>query len=81
MACASHEGAMSYSEKDGYSIEEIQLRGAAYSTPIKTPDNTIVLGTHKKSIYFLTTNDTVQTEHRKNLSVHFSHGTKPPVVK
>lgn len=69
-ACASHEGVVSYCERDGYSMDGIQLRGAAYSTPIKTPDNTIVLGTHKKSIYFLTTNDTIQTEHRKNLPMH-----------
>jgi outer membrane protein assembly factor BamB len=69
-SCATHEGAISYRSDDHYNITSIQLKGAVYSTPVKITDNTLVVGTHRKSIYFLTTNDTVQTEHRKNLPVH-----------
>ncbi|MBR5434474.1 MAG: hypothetical protein IK117_08550 [Bacteroidales bacterium] len=70
LACASHEGLVSLSSNDDYEIRTIQLKGAVYSTPIKMKNNTVVVGTHRRSIYFLTTNDTIQTEHRKKLPVH-----------
>ena len=69
-SCATHEGAVSVCRTDHYQLSSIQLKGAVYSTPVKIADNTLVVGTHKKSIYFLTTNDTIQTEHRKSLPVH-----------
>lgn len=69
-SCATHEGTVSVCNTDRYKLSSIQLKGAVYSTPVKIADNTLVVGTHKKSIYFLTTNDTIQTEHRKNLPVH-----------
>lgn len=69
VSCATQEGAVSVSKIDKYEITSIQLRGAVYSTPVKTTDNMVVLGTHKKSIYFLT-HDSIKNVFRTKLWVH-----------
>lgn len=68
-SCASHEGLVSKTNQGNYEITEIKIKGAAYSTPIKTENNTVVLGTHKKSIYFLTP-DSIKNVFRTKLWVH-----------
>ncbi len=68
-SCATHEGVVSRSTQGDFEITEISIKGAAYSTPIKTKDNTVVLGTHKKSIYFLTA-DSIKRTFRTKLWVH-----------
>lgn len=40
----------------------IMIKGAAYSTPIKTDDNRVVIATHKRSIYFLQCDESTQSK-------------------
>ncbi|MBQ3675992.1 MAG: PQQ-binding-like beta-propeller repeat protein [Bacteroidales bacterium] len=61
VACASHEGMVTTTYKDSCKITTVQLKGAAYSTPIRMKNNTVVLGTHRRSIYFLTSNDSLSS--------------------
>lgn len=68
-SCATNEGMVTKSTTDDYEITTIQIRGAAFSTPIKTKDNVVVLGTHKRSIYFLTP-DSIKNAFRTKLWVH-----------
>jgi len=68
-SCATHEGVVTKSSQGDFEITEIAIKGAAYSTPIKTKDNTVVLGTHKKSLYFLTA-DSIKKIFRTKLWIH-----------
>ncbi len=65
VSCCSQEGLVTREAISGTTVENdlerrfdcqattIQLKGAAYSTPITTDGHTVVIGTHKRSIYFL----------------------------
>ncbi|MCQ2960316.1 MAG: PQQ-binding-like beta-propeller repeat protein [Bacteroidales bacterium] len=68
-ACTSQEGLVSVSQQGNLKVTSIQLKGAAYSTPVKTANNTVVLGTHKRSVYFLT-EDSIKQQYKTNFWVH-----------
>ncbi len=68
-SCATHEGFVSLTTTDNYEVKTIQIKGATYSTPIKSDDKTIVFGTHKKSIYFIN-EDSIKSVYRTKLWIH-----------
>lgn len=61
-ACAaSHEGLISVGHGVNTQIMTVQLKGAAYSTPV-TKNNAVVIGTHRRSVYFLSKDGVVVNE-------------------
>lgn len=68
-SCASHEGLISLTQTDNYEVKSIRIKGATYSTPIKSDEKTVVFGTHKKSIYFIN-EDSIKSVFRTKFWIH-----------
>lgn len=68
-SCVTQEGVTSISQSGKFKITTIQLRGAAFSSPIQIGYNSVVLGTHRSSIYFLTP-DSIMNMFRTKFWVH-----------
>lgn len=69
VSCATHEGVFSFASNDNYTVKTFRIKGATYSTPIKSDDNTVVFGTHKKSVYFIN-EDSIKSVYRTKLWIH-----------
>lgn len=68
-SCISKEGLVSISSSGKFQITTIQLKGAVFSSPIQVGYNSVVLGTHRHSIYFLTP-DSIMKMFRTKFWVH-----------
>lgn len=68
-SCVSHEGLISISNRGKFHITTIQLKGAVFSSPIQVGYNSVALGTHRRSIYFLTP-DSIMNMFRTKFWVH-----------
>lgn len=68
-SCATHEGMISINSTNDYEVKTIRIKGATYSTPIKSNDRTVVFGTHKKSIYFIN-EDSIKSVYHTKLWIH-----------
>ena len=68
-SCVTHEGLISMSSSGKFQITTIQLKGAVFSSPIQVGYNSVVLGTHRRSIYFLTP-DSIMNMFRTKFWVH-----------
>ncbi|MDR1762143.1 MAG: hypothetical protein LBR55_06810 [Bacteroidales bacterium] len=59
-----------YAQTPSYSVQSVPIRGAVYSSLLSTKNNNVVIGSHKRRIYFFDEHGTIQQEFRTKLWVH-----------